>query len=48
MVKCFFFYKSDFLLNAWLHEPGCGDVYPDIISLLDTGILGNRAGLDVM
>ena len=30
MVKCFFFYKWDFLLSALLHEPGCGDVYPDI------------------
>ena len=26
----FFFYKWDFLLSALLHEPGCGDVYPDI------------------
>ena len=26
----FFFYKWDFLLSTLLHEPGCGDVYPDI------------------
>ena len=25
-----FFYKWDFLLSAWLHEPCCGDVYPDV------------------
>ena len=31
MVKrFFFFYMWDFLLSALLHEPGCGDVYPDI------------------
>ena len=33
MVKCFFFYEWDFLLSALLHEPGCGDVYPDISEL---------------